>query len=322
MDCRNFKDLLDSYLSGELAVETNHACLRHTEQCAPCRAELAARRNLRDKLRVACQRTALSEGAQARLRACLQAEAGKQAEKVLPFPARSASAGHWSFNKLALALPLAAALLLTVGLLSFYLFKSGGQSPEPSQALFELSQAVMEEAAGDHRMCAGHFAGVQAAAITPDWMKEKYPAYAQLAETAAAGASGLQLNAVHVCSFKQRKFAHLVYSHEGKLLSLLVTPRDEKALRAARVPADDGLAAGLQHALSNTYQVSAYQTAKHIVLVVSELSEAENKVFAARLAEPVSAHLRRIEKTIAFEPRDAIELAAWWASLAQRGVTR
>ena len=320
MDCRNFKDLLDSYLSGELAVETNHACLRHAEQCSPCRAEMAARRNLRDKLRAACLRTLMSEEAQVRLRACLQAEVGQQAEKVLPFPARSASAGRGSFNKF--ALPLAAALLLTVGLLSFYLIKSSGQNSPQSLALLELSQAVMDEAAGDHRMCAGHFAGVQAAAITPDWMKEKYPAYAQLAETAAAGASGLQLNAVHVCSFKQRKFAHLVYSQAGKLISLLVTPRDEQALRAGRVPADDGLAAGLQHALSSTYQVSAYQTAKYVVLVVSELSEAENNAFAARLAEPVSAHLRRIEKTIAFDPRDEIELAAWLASLAQRGVTQ
>lgn len=320
MDCRNFKDLLDSYLSGELAVETNHACLRHAEQCQPCRAEMAARRNLRDKLRAACQRTVMSEEAQARLRACLQAEVGQQAEKVLPFPARSATAGRGSFNKL--VLPLAAALLLTVGLLSVYLIRSGGQKSAQSQALLELSQAVMDEAAGDHRMCAGHFAGVQAAAITPDWMKEKYPAYAQLAETAAAGANGLQLNAVHVCSFKQRKFAHLVYSQAGKLLSLLVTPRDEQALRAGRVPADDGLAAGLQHALSSTYQVSAYQTAKYVVLVVSELSEAENNAFAARLAEPVSAHLRRIEKTIAFDVRDQSELAAWLASLAQRGVTQ
>jgi hypothetical protein len=320
MDCRNFKDLLDSYLSGELAVETNHACLRHAEQCQPCRAEMAARRNLRDKLRAACQRTVMSEEAQARLRACLQAEVGQQAEKVLLFPARSASAGRRSFNKF--ALPLAAALLLTVGLLSFYLIKSGRQESAQSPALLELSQAVMDEAAGDHRMCAGHFAGVQAAAITPDWMKEKYPAYAQLAETAAAGANGLQLNAVHVCSFKQRKFAHLVYSQAGKLLSLLVTPRDEQALRTGRVPADDGLAAGLQHALSSTYQVSAYQTAKYVVLVVSELSEAENNAFAARLAEPVSAHLRRIEKTIAFDARDESELAAWLASLAQRGVTQ
>jgi anti-sigma factor RsiW len=325
MDCRNFKDLLDSYLSGELAVETNHACLRHAEQCSPCRAEMGARRNLRDKLREVGRRTLLSEEVQVSLRARLQAEATQQAEVVPPFPPRPATEGRWSFSKFTFPLALTAALLLTVGLLSLYLGQGRGQHPAQSYAGFELSQAVMDEAAGDHRTCASHFAGAQAAAITPAWMKEKYPAYAQLAETAAKESKGLQLNAVHVCSFKQRKFGHLVYSQGDKLISLLVTPRDEQALRAGKLLADDGLAAGLQHVLSNPYQVSAYQTAKYVVLVVSEFSETENKAFAVRLAEPVSAHLRQIEKTIAVEPRYEIGLTDLLASLCakvQRGVTR
>src|SRR5437868_7233418 len=75
MDCRNFKDVLDSYLSGELAVETNHDCLRHAEQCPACRAEMGARRNMRTTLRAAVTRTCMSGEAQARLRECLRAEA-------------------------------------------------------------------------------------------------------------------------------------------------------------------------------------------------------------------------------------------------------
>lgn len=326
MDCRNFKDLLDSYLSDELAVETNHACLRHAEQCPPCRAELAARRNLRSTLREVVQRTVMSEEAQARLRARLQAEASQPAaENVVPFSPRRAAKGRWSFGGFTLPVAVAAALLLAVGLLSFYLSRGRGQNTAQSYAAIELSQAVMDEAAGDHRTCASHFAGAQTAAITPAWMKEKYPSYAQLAETAAAGAGGLQLNSVHVCSFKQRTFGHLVYSQADKLISLLVTPRDEQALRAGKAPADDGLTAGLQHVLSSPYQVSAYQTAKSVVLVVSEFSEAENNALAARLAEPVSAHLRQIEKIIALKPRAEIEPADLPASLraqAQRGVTR
>lgn len=325
MDCRNFKDLLDSYLSGELAVETNHACLRHAEQCLLCRAELGARRNLRDSLRAVGRRVGLSEEAQARLHARLQTEAALQTESILPFPTRPATVERGSFKRFTIPLAVAAALLLTVGWLSFYLSRDKGQNSAQAPALLELSQTVMDEAAGDHRTCASHFAGAQAAAITPEWMKEKYPAYARLAEAAAGGAKDLQLNAVHVCSFKQRKFAHLVYSQGDKLISLLVTPRDKLALRAGKVPADDGLAAGAQHMLSNPYQVSACQTAKYVVLVVSEFSAAENQAFAARLAEPVSAHLRQLEKTIAFEPRQEIEPADLLTSLraaARRGIAR
>jgi hypothetical protein len=63
------------------------------------------------------------------------------------------------------------------------------------------------------------------------------------------------------------------------------------------VPADDGLRAGLQSALRGEYRVAAYQTTKHVVLVVSNLSETENKTLAETLAAPVSAHLRQVEDT-------------------------
>lgn len=51
MDCRAFKDLLDSFLSDELMVETNHAILWHAERCATCRTEMEARQRLRVILR-------------------------------------------------------------------------------------------------------------------------------------------------------------------------------------------------------------------------------------------------------------------------------
>jgi predicted anti-sigma-YlaC factor YlaD len=51
MDCRAFKELLDSFLSDELKVETNHAILWHAERCATCRAEMEARQRLRVLLR-------------------------------------------------------------------------------------------------------------------------------------------------------------------------------------------------------------------------------------------------------------------------------
>ena len=292
MDCRNFKELLDSYLSDELAVETNHACLRHAEHCPPCRAELAARRKLRGKLRQACQQTRMSAEAQARLRACLRAE-GAAVEAVSPSRARRAFAGAGWFSS-RLAYPLAAALLIAVGWLGWSaLPKRGGLSAT-------LSTTVLAEAAGDHRTCAAHFADKQVEAVTPDWMKRKFPAYAQLAEVAAKGSQGLVLKSVHVCSFQQRQFAHLVYGQNDKLISLLVTRRDGACLATGQLPHDDddGLAAGLQHASSAACQLGAFQTAKYVVFVVSELPDAENQLLAERLAAPVSEHLRRIERAV------------------------
>lgn len=291
MDCRNFKELLDSYLSGELAVETNHACLRHAEQCPPCRKELGARRNMRNTLRQACQQTTLSTEAQARLRTCLRAEGA---------PIQTAAPGRrWVIRwpdwlSFRLAVPVMAVVLLAVVWLSWFTRQG------PSGLSATLNSTVLAEAAGDHRTCAAHFADKQVAAITPDWMKEKFPAYGQLAEVADAGAAGLELKSVHVCKFQQRQFAHLVYGQNGKLISLLVTPRDGSCLTSGQLPLDDGKAAGLQHGSNAACQVGAYQTAKYVVFVVSELPEAENERLAARLAAPVSEHLRQVEKSIAW----------------------
>src|SRR5262245_43657518 len=51
MDCHEFREIADSYLSNELIVETNHEVIFHLEQCANCRRELSARREVRNKLR-------------------------------------------------------------------------------------------------------------------------------------------------------------------------------------------------------------------------------------------------------------------------------
>src|SRR5215467_9300795 len=51
MQCNDFREIADSYLSDELLIETNHDVLRHLESCGECRAELAARRELRQELR-------------------------------------------------------------------------------------------------------------------------------------------------------------------------------------------------------------------------------------------------------------------------------
>ena len=42
-DCARARGLLDSFLDGELLVETNYEILKHIERCAACSADLEAR---------------------------------------------------------------------------------------------------------------------------------------------------------------------------------------------------------------------------------------------------------------------------------------
>ena len=53
MQCRELREIADSYLAEELLVETNHDVLRHLEGCPACREELGARWQLRATLKEA-----------------------------------------------------------------------------------------------------------------------------------------------------------------------------------------------------------------------------------------------------------------------------
>ena len=51
MYCNELREVLDSYISDELLVETNHEVLSHLENCPACRSKMAERRSLRQRIR-------------------------------------------------------------------------------------------------------------------------------------------------------------------------------------------------------------------------------------------------------------------------------
>jgi len=284
MDCRKFRDVIDSYLCGELLVETNHEILRHVEQCPACREEMAARRNLRETLRRAGAQSRLSEEAKERLRHRLREEASRSLK------ARSAigSLLHRIFSP-RLPPALAASALLVAG----YLYFGSHSSPRVQAA--ELSERLMQEAAEEHNDCAFHYKdGPEPEAMNPNAVAYN-PIFAGLDQVAKRHTRGMKLRLAHFCNIVGRNFVHLGFTNGDEMVSLLITERDTKAMKNGVAPTDDGLRAGLQGALQGKYRVAAYQTSKHIVLVVSEFSEAQTKELAESLAAPVSEHLRRLE---------------------------
>ena len=286
MECRNFKELLDSYLCQELAVETNHQLLNHTEHCPPCRSEMASRRNLRESLRRACSQDRMSDEACERLRARLRAEAAD-------FEAKHGRKQWLNFFEFRFAIPVAATiavLILAIVGVSSYL-----RSKNPSIDTFDslaLSETLVSEAANDHNKCASKFLLATKPAAMPDTVE---PDYVGLEKVAAAGAQGLRLHAAHVCAPDGRRFAHLVYTRDGALISLLVTNRDERALKVGNLPSDDNNLEGFQETNREHLSLGAFQTAKHIVLIVSDLPKPENNKWAQVLALPVVKHFRQMD---------------------------
>lgn len=283
MECRNFKELLDSYLCEELAVETNHQMLNHTEHCPPCRTEMASRRNMRESLRRACSKDRMSDEACARLQAKLRHEAAVSSLK----PASSWRERWLSLFEFRLALPIAATaaiLILAIAGISSYL--------RTENSSLELSNALVSEAASDHNKCAPKFIQTTKPAVMPDSVE---PAYIGLEKVAAPGAAGLHLHAAHVCAPDGRRFAHLIYTREGALISLLVTERDNRALKVGQLPPTFQGIAEFQELKRDNLSLGAYQTAKHVVLIVSDLPSAENNKLAQTLAIPVVNYISKLD---------------------------
>jgi len=307
MDCQNFKELLDSYLCGELAVETNHAVLCHAERCCACRGEMAARRRLRASLRSVCSKEKMSDRAMESLRARIRSEAGAGADAARAGDRKWRRGWFAGLFKVWLLTSAAVSLLLGAAL-GLYALRRGDSddarrlTPEQIKAL-ELSGALMADSASSHRSCATHFVNAAGPTEMPDSVREYDPACVGLDKVAAEGAGGLLLRAAHVCEFGDRKFAHLVYTRGGGLVSLLVTVRDRRALKSGAPPPFSGLSLGPQRFTLDHIALGAYQTLKRIVLVASDLSEDETADLAERLARPVVEHLRKAESGAGLEER-------------------
>lgn len=296
MDCREYKELLDSYFCEELAIETNHAMLRHAEACGACRTEMSARRQLRQSMRRACLQEGLSEDARRRLHECLRTEALGCRQKGIGTRRRVLAAFFPLTPTFAFA-TLAVIFLGSVGVAVYLLRDGRGSETVGLPAVSNLKDALFELAAGDHRQCVEEYQRRLALAGGAS-LGRFDPAYSDLESFAhsAAAAGGLDLCSKHVCIFKERRFAHLMYGGKKELVSLMVTDRDAGALGLSAPPVDDGANAGCQNAVKEQLALSGYQSRKHIVFLVSALPPGENLTLAKELAAPVAADLRRTEE--------------------------
>jgi anti-sigma factor RsiW len=259
MQCRDARELLDSFIGEELLVETNHELLGHLAACPDCSAELDVRRRIRSGLKQAFRssphlqpRPRFTEEVTARLRASIQ-------------PARRRWRSRW--------LPIAASLLVLAGASNYFL------RGRPSE--------VARLAAGDHQNCAVKFALPE----TPISLKEAAerfdPSYTQLETTppdlVRTVAGTLHVADRHSCVFGGRRFGHVVFRLDDHLVSVLVT-KDESA--GASSEADSRQLAWLPR--TNGLGMASLHTTGHIVYIVSDLQDSQFRTVAEALAQPAS----------------------------------
>ncbi len=257
MQCRDIRELADSFLSEQLLVETNHELVRHLETCSDCRADIAARRAVRDRLRAAFT------GAEAlRPRPDFAAE--------LSAKLRPAQAGISRRSLLQSWWALAAGLALAAG---------GGLFVRQSSSRSRLAM-LAREAAGDHQNCAVKF-NLAERPIRLEEAARLYGApYTALAtfDPPPSVDGPMELLDRHSCVFHGRRFGHVVYRYRGALTSLLVTDGTPPSAPELE-PNDAGPA------------VASLAAGRFLGFVVADLDREQVLALARLIEEPLSRHL-------------------------------
>jgi hypothetical protein len=267
MNCRDVREVADSFLCDELLTETNHEILQHLDTCTSCRTEIDARRTLRRTLRDAFSRAPDLQPRPEFL--------DRLREDLRDAPAHDRRS--WIFSRPWLA--IAAGLVFAAGLSAAILMK---RSPAPSDAL-------AQDAIGDHQNCALKFR-LASAPIPLEEAAQRFDSTFRLLLTAppdnvsAAGGAARVLER-HSCVYGARRFGHIVLQYQGHVVSLLVTA-NAGSTRAA----DTAIA--LPHVMgrpTNGLSVVSVNGSRYAVLLVSDLGSAE----LTQLSQAVSLPLAR-----------------------------
>lgn len=271
MECHEFCEIADSYLSDELSVETNHEAISHLEKCADCRSELSARRALRAKLR-----DAFIDLPANRLRPEFVSELSNRLRDTT-MEVRSPRY---------FTLAVAACLLLAL-LIGSVIVRQLLSRPTQDIAKIELAKAAV----GDHRDCAVEFRLAEKP-IALEVAGQNYdPVYLGLADMFAKGSFAppdVKFIEAHSCVFAGRRFAHVVLKYHGSLVSFLVT----------RIPSN----LAIDHSTIvcsqiEGFNVSFFQTQRHGIFVVSALPEGDNLALARAFAPGVFNHINNRERS-------------------------
>jgi hypothetical protein len=269
MNCRDVREVADSFLCDELLTETNHEILQHLDTCSSCRTEIDARRTLRRTLR-----DAFSGAPDLQPRPEFL---DRLRENLRDAPAQNRRS--WIFSRPWLA--IAAGLVLAAGLTAAVLMK---RSTVPSDAL-------AHDAIGDHQNCALKFR-LASAPIPLEEAAQRFDSAFRLLLTAppdnvSTPGGAARVLERHSCVYGARRFAHIVLRYQGHVVSLLVTA-DEGSARAA----DTAIA--VPHVMgrpTNGLSVVSVNGPRYAVLLVSDLGSAELTQLSQALSLPLAQRL-------------------------------
>lgn len=262
--CREIRDLMDSYVSGELLVETNHMVIRHLAACQACAAEAGRRQRAIDLLRQSLDARVDVESLRRRVEHALDRE----------HRARLGHARRWAFA--------AVVTLVAVGSVWFAI--------DPS-----VDAAAYHDSVENHVECALTIpagTGYDPKRIVTRLQKP----FIAFAESLTRVESPYRLVDAHNCQHRGREYAHFVFRDESRTASLFLQHEPDAALPATPVVS---MVSGLRvyHLNEARYRIAATATGAYHLLVVSEPGHPvldDNAV--DHLLEPTVRFVRTLER--------------------------
>lgn len=295
MNCRDFDEIADSYLSNELLVETNHEVIRHIEHCRECRELLAERRELRARLQ-----SAVREADESKIDNAFSLRLRGELRSRVERPARSFARLRFAFASVAVVLLaiLGIALFLTIGRKGV---EQAAQPSEPADVNVIIPPdetrivpaflvKVSQDAFDDHINCAlSHNLrelpiSLEKAARTVDAVNLGFDRSVIQALQEKFG-SEVKLVKAHYCVINGRHFTHVVIEEAGRTMSVLLTKRTD---------ADPDAADPMPCGTSGDLTAACFSSGGYAVFVVSNSLESETLLVANTIAGAIVDHIGKV----------------------------
>jgi anti-sigma factor RsiW len=261
MDCRHVRDVMDSYLSEELSVDTNHGVLRHVGECRDCAEELKRRRRVR---------ALLAESL----------DVAVDADRVRARIAQAVDREQRSWKRLARLGGVAAMLVAGVALAYW--------------AGRRVDAAAYDDSAADHVACALTYP--DGTAYDPERATQNLvPPFKQIVEAVGLSHGIYRVIDAHMCPYKGRNYAHVVMRGGRQTLSIFVDGADRGALPDAPKTALAGDTLQVHATTRLGYRISAVATRDHRVFLVSE-RPTDPPVVAQEILRSTVRYIRSLEK--------------------------
>ncbi len=257
MNCRDFREIADTYLSDELLVETNHEVFRHLENCPNCRTELDSRRQVRTQLRSAIindTESTVNPIFANKLRANLREQSNTK-----------------SWFDVSILAPVLATLLIAVTLGFAYVYNQNNSDNIIAQTyLHNLALQALNR----HEDCGLYHLEEWKETATKN-SSEKTSFVKSLAT------NNTKILEAHDCEFNGKIYTHYILQNGEKIISVLKTETESKF--AANSNEVKIIASEKQHG----YQVASFQNKKDAIFVVSNMTESENLSLARKLSDSI-----------------------------------